>query len=360
MQSRSFTLVGLFAYLLAPGAQAQQAPPEVIVAPARIEAIADRIEALGTLRANESVILTATVTDTVTAIHFEDGDRVEKGAVLLEMTSGEEHAQLEEARSTVEEARAQYERVIALAQQQNVSESLVDQRRREWETARARLEAIASRLEDRVIRAPFSGVVGLRDLSPGALVQPGDVITTLDDDSVMKLEFSVPSTFLDVLRPGLPVEARAKAYDRRVFTGTVSAVDSRVDPVTRSVLVRALVPNPDRVLKPGMLMRVELLKNPREAVVVPESALLPRGEEQFVMVVHRDEGNTVERRPVTIGLRKPGVVEIPSGLEAGELVVTHGVEKVRPGYPAEIRAVDDGSLTIPEIIDAGFARQDGT
>jgi len=343
----------LFACLVppVPAADKDNRPAtRVIVSPVREDRFADRIEALGTLRANESVALTASVTETVSNIHFDDGDRVEKGQVLVEMTSGEEHAQLEEARATVEEAYRQYQRVLSLESQGTAAKSLLDERKREWETARARLAAIESRLADRLIKAPFAGVLGLRDLSVGALVEPGDLVTTLDDDSVMKLEFQVPATYLDVLRPGLAVDATARAYAGHRFQGEVKAIDSRVDPATRSVRVRAVLPNPERMLKPGMLMRVELLKQPRDTLMIPEEALLPLGERQYVLLVGAD--SKVERREVTIGGRRPGEVEIVSGLQAGEQVITQGTLKVRPGEQVAIGAVDDGSRSLQELLQS--------
>ena len=180
----------------------------------------------------------------------------------------------------MDEASRQYQRVKSLANQGTAARSLLDERRRQWETARARLAAIESRLADRLVTAPFAGVVGLRNISPGALVEPGDPITTLDDDSTMKLDFAVPSIYLGSLQPGMAVVARARAYGDRPFRGEVSGVDSRVDPVTRSIVVRAVLPNPHRALKPGMLMEVELQMNPREALVIPEEALVPQGARQ--------------------------------------------------------------------------------
>ncbi|MDX2457233.1 MAG: efflux RND transporter periplasmic adaptor subunit [Gammaproteobacteria bacterium] len=323
-------------------------PPGVIVAPVRLVEFSDRIEALGTLAANESVDLTATVTETISVIHFDDGDRVEKDQVLVAMTSQEEHAQLEEASATVNEASRQYQRIKPLASEGTAAKSLLDERQREWHTARARLAAIESRLADRLIKAPFDGIVGLRDVSVGALVQPGDLITTLDDDRVMKLEFPVSATYLDVLHPGLEVITTSRAFSGRTFTGTVNAVDSRIDPVTRSIRVRALLPNPDYLLRPGMLMHVELLKNPRKALVIPEESLQPLGEQQFVFVVTAD--NTVEQRELRIGGRRPGLVEVVEGLAAGEQVVTHGHMKIRPGAAVTITAIDDGSLPLSGLL----------
>jgi membrane fusion protein (multidrug efflux system) len=324
----------------------------VFVTEAQPATIVDRVEALGTLYANESVELTTAVTETVTALQFDDGDRVEAGQVLAEMTRGEEHAQLQEARATVAEARRQYERIRSLEEKQTAAESLLDQRRREWETARARLAAIESRLADRLVRAPFPGVVGLRNVSVGALVEPGDLITTLDDDSVMKLDFSVAAVYLGMLVPGLPVTATTQAWEGRRFKGRVKSIDSRVDPVTRSIVVRALVPNPDHALRPGMLMQVELLNRRRKAIVIPEECLVPQGRQQFVFVVDPAQDNTVERREVRIGTRRPGEVEIVDGLKTGELVITDGTIKVRPGDRVAVSAVDDGTTPVHELLES--------
>jgi len=322
-------------------------PPGVIAAPARTEQVVDRVEALGNLRANESVTLTASVTETVSAIHFDDGDRVVGGTILVEMTSAEEHAMLEEARALVDEARTQYERVKSLARQGTAAQSLLDERRREWQTAQARLSAIESRLADRLIKAPFAGVLGLRNISVGALVEPGDRITTLDDDSVMKLDFVVPAVHVAALQPGLGVTARSRAYGEREFRGEVRSVDSRVDPVTRAVTVRVVIPNPDRALKPGMLMQVDLQMHPREALLIPEEALVPKGSRQTILVL---DGDTARQRDVTVGARFPGKAEIVAGLAADEQVVTHGALKVRPGQPVRVVALDDGSRPLEELL----------
>ncbi len=326
------------------------APPQVIVAEVKQQALSDRVEALGTLKANESVAITANVSDIITAIHFDDGQRVARGEVLVELNSAEQQALFDEAVARLGEAERQYERVKSLVAQRSASESLLDERRRDVETTRALVVAIRSRLADRLIKAPFDGVLGLRNISLGALVEPGDLITTIDDDNVMKLDFAVPSTYLTALLPGMPIEARSRAYGIEVFTGTIRGIDSRVDPVTRSVQVRALIPNPERQLRPGVLMRVELLRNPREAAVVPEAALLQVGSKHSVLVVGPD--GQVERRPVEIGTRLPGQVEILEGVTPGERVITDGQDKARPGQPVRILAVDDGSRGLREMLEA--------
>ncbi len=328
-----------------------QQPVSVIVGEARVAHLSDRVEVLGTLRANESVDITATVTDTITAIHFEDGQRLNAGDILIEMTSKEEHAQLEEELSTLSEAEKQYNRLTPLVERGAASKSLLDQRERELSSARARLRAIESRLQDRLILAPFSGVVGLKNISVGALVEPGDVITTLDDDSIVKLDFTVPAIHLASLERGIPISARSPAYGDRVFDGTVVSIGSRIDSVTRSITVRALIDNEDRLLKPGLLMTADLLKNKRDAIVVQEEALIPSGKTNFVLVVDPLESPVkAVRREVRIGVRRFGDVEILRGLEAGEFVITHGAMRVRPGQELNILSVDDSDESLETLL----------
>lgn len=355
-------LFALTALLLAPAlgaapdpqADTQPAPQPaaalpVIAAVVRRVPVADPVEALGTLTAREAVTVSANVTETVSAIHFEDGQRVHKGDLLVELTSAEEQALMAEGRARVDEAKRQFERVKSLAGSRSVAESLLDERRRDLDTARAALVAVESRLADRLIKAPFDGVLGLRQISVGALVEPAKPITTLDDRSTMKLDFSVPSIYLADLRPGLPVTARAPAYADQGFSGTLSAVDSRIDPVTRSIQVRALIPNPDDLLKPGLLMQVVLLRNPREALVVPESALLQQAQDHFVMRV--GAGDRAERVHIQIGTRRPGEVEVTAGLKDGERVITQGQDRVRPGQAVSVR-LDDGTRPLKDLLGA--------
>jgi membrane fusion protein (multidrug efflux system) len=332
-----------------PAETAASPPLPVIASEVHAVPFADPVEALGTLKARESVSITANVTETVSAIHFDDGQRVKKRDILVEMTGTEEHALIEEGKAWVAEAERQYDRVKSLAGQRSAAESLLDERRRDLETARAALAAIESRLADRLIKAPFDGVLGLRNISVGALVEPSDLITTLDDTSTMKLDFTVPSVFLPDLKTGLAVTARAREYGELAFRGTVSGVDSRIDPVTRSIQVRALIPNPDGRLKPGLLMQVELERNPREGLVVPESALLQQGQDHFVVRV--GEGDKAERVKVRIGARRRGQVEIVEGLTPGDRVVTHGNDKARPGQSLSVR-MDDGSQPLKDLLGA--------
>ena len=326
---------------------------DVIVQAVTSQPLESRIEALGTLRANESIRLTSNVTKTVTNINFDDGQRVKKGQVLVEMTNAEERALLDEARFNMEEARKQMERVRSLVETRAASQSLLDQRMREYESAHARYLAIDARLQDLHLDAPFSGVVGLRNISVGALVSPGDLITTINDDSRMKLDFTVPAIYLRSLQVDLPIMARSRALGDKVFEGKIYSIDNQIDPVTRAITVRALLPNDDRELKQGMLMSINLYANKREALVISEAALVPLGSDNFVFVVQpQGETLTVERRQVTIGQRLRGFVEILNGLEADEKVVTHGLQKIRAGTLINITAEETGEESLSELIDS--------
>ncbi len=300
----------------------------VVLEAVEYERLANEIEAIGTVRALESVTLTPKVSDTVSAIHFEDGDLVEAGTILLELTNREEQALLAEAQANLEDGRRQLRRLEELVQQGSVPVSQVDEARSRVDAQEARLEALLARLDDRLIRAPFDGALGFREVSQGTLVSPGTAITTIDDISSIRLEFSVPEVFLGVLAPGQRVVARSAAYPDETFEGEISSIGSRVDPVSRAATVRARIPNDELRLRPGMLMTLRLVTAERDALVVPERAVTQIDTRAFVYVAN---DGIAEQRTVRLGDRQPGRVEILDGLEAGEEIVTDGVIRVRPG-----------------------------
>ena len=272
--------------------------------------------------------LTAKVSETVTDVRFDSGQLVKKGQVLVVLSRQAQAAGLDEAAATYREAQALFERQQALAARQLVSASQLDAQRAARDAARGRLELLRAQSGDRVISAPFDGVLGLRQVSPGSLVTPGTVITTVDDVSLIKLDFSVPESQLSALAVGQAVEARSDAFPDQVFAGTVAAVGSRVDPMSRSLSARAEIPNPDGRLRPGMMLRVRLALPARTALQVPELSLQQVGQQAFVFRVKGDE---VEQVPVKIGARRPGWVEILEGLRAGDKVVVEGIVKLKPG-----------------------------
>ena len=324
------------------------APASVTLALVRAERISQKLEALGNARANESVDISTKISNIVTAVRFRDGERVKRGQVLVELDSAQARADVAAAQATLTESESQYNRSRELLDTQALSKSSFDQLEGTLKANRARLGAATARLEDTVIRAPFSGRVGLRRVSVGTLISPGDVITTLDDTSVIKLDFSVPENFLASLREGLTIRATAPAFPGRTFAGSVSSIDSRVDMNTRSVTVRALLTNEDGALKPGMFLNVSLANDEREALMIPEEALTPEAERQYVFVV---ADGKVSRREVRIGGRRPGSVEVLGGLSAGERVIVEGTQKVREGA-----SVQSTERTVDVLPDDGAGK----
>jgi membrane fusion protein (multidrug efflux system) len=304
------------------------APIAVVAAPARREAISVAIEAIGTANANESVEITSKTSNIVTAIHFNDGQRVRAGAVLVELDRAQASAELAAATADFNESQSQFNRSSELLATQALSKAQHEQLEATMKANDARVAAARAKVADTYIRAPFSGRVGLRRVSLGKLINPGTVITTLDDTTSIKVDFSIPDVYVGTIREGLTLTARSAAYPGRDFGGRVASVDSRIDPATRAVTVRALVPNADFALKPGMFLTVQLASEQRQALLVPEEALVPEQARQFVYVV---ADGRVSKREVQIGRREPGRVEVAQGLKEGERVVTEGTLKLREG-----------------------------
>lgn len=304
----------------------------VIVGTLEVAEFVDIIEALGTARANESVVLSAQVTETVSRVRFDDGQIVAKGDVVVELTSSEESAQLDVARANLDEAVRRHRRTVNLTREGSASQAQLDEHSSARDAARAHLAELGARARDRLIRAPFAGVLGMRSVSPGTLMQPGDPITTLDDIDIIKVDFSVPERYLALLQKGLDVNATAAAYPTRSFKGVLRSVDTRIDPRTRAVRVRADIPNADHALRPGMLMTITLHADAAQRLSIPEEAIVPVGEQHFAFVV--DEEGRAARVELEIGRRRRGNVEVLGGLDGDETVVIEGASMLRPGMLA--------------------------
>src|SRR5882672_4603830 len=287
---------------------------EVVVGIAVRKDFPYELEALGTARANEAIEVTAKTSNIISAIRFREGQPVRRGDVLVELDPAQAAADLAEAQAALGESKSQYQRSVELFGTKALSQAQLDQIEATLKANQAKVEAARSRLGDTIIRAPFDGRVGLRRVSLGSLVSPGAVITTLDDISEIKVDFSVPEAHMSAVQPGLTVHAGTTAYPNVSFQGTVQSVDTRVDPVSRAFNVRAILPNRDGALKPGMFLTVRLVESSTDAIVVPEQALLPEEGRQFVYVVVQGK---VDKREIRIGRRRPGEVEVLEGLAAG-------------------------------------------
>jgi membrane fusion protein (multidrug efflux system) len=306
----------------------QQAVPLVTVASVKKDQLYDVVEALGTAQANESVIVNAKVTDTVRSVNFEDGDYVEAGTVLVELTNQEESALLAEARANLDDAQNELRRQQDIASRGLGAARELDVARSREQAQQARLNTVVARLKDRLIQAPFSGLLGFRQVSPGTLVSSNTAITSIDDISTIKLDFTVPETFLSAMVPNARIVAQSVSYPGREFEGIVRTVGSRVDPITRAVTVRAHVQNKDRALRPGMLLTVQVITSQHLALVVPEGSVFQIQNRAYV---YRVEDQVAHQQQIEVGGRRFGVVEVLSGLKEGDVIVTEGIVKLRDG-----------------------------
>jgi membrane fusion protein (multidrug efflux system) len=319
----------------------------VVIEAVRTMPFGAEIRALGTAFANQSIDVTAKVTNTIVALHFDEGAEVKRGAVLVELDRAQAAADLDIAEAALDETERQYKRGLDLFSTRALSQANLDQLVATLKGNRARVASARARLSDMTIRAPFGGRTGFHRVSIGSLVSPGDVITTLDDTQSIKLDFTVPEPSMPLVKPGLPIVAQSVAMPGQSFTGKIETLGSRIDPVTRSVTVRALLPNTSGVLRPGMFMNVVLAGARRDAIVVPEQALVSERGSVFVFVVGDD--SLARRREVRAGGRDVGRVEVVSGLAVGERIVVDGLLKLRDGLPVHDvpPIVGDKPMSVP-------------
>jgi membrane fusion protein (multidrug efflux system) len=332
---RPLALVGLEA---AAPTQQQRGPGGgavgVIVSPVRTATVVDRAESVGTVRARDAVTITAKVTGIVQSIRFQEGQPVREGELLVDLDAAALRAELDQARALFDDARSQLVRARGLQPGQTITAQRLETLEAVTRQAEGRVRQAEARLQELRVLAPFSGRVGLRQVSVGALVQPGTVVTTLDDISRVRVEFSVPELFVARVRVGSPVVARSGAFGDRRFEGRVAVVDTRIDTATRTIRVISEFDNADEALKPGLFMTVDIeLERRNGALLIAEEALDPIGDRNFVYVVRENRARRVE---VRLGQRMPGEVEVLSGLSAGDPVVVQGIQRLRNDAPVRV------------------------
>lgn len=330
-------LAGVWSCAIHAQAPKPVAKPQVLMVkaePARVVSWANEVSAVGTLVANESVMLRPEVAGRVAAIHFNEGQAVAAGARLVSLDAAEVRAQLEASRADERLAQQRSERASELFAKNFISQQALDDAREAFRKATARRQEDEARMAKTELKAPFAGVIGLRQISAGAYLRAGDDIARLDKIDAMKLDFRVPETFLSKITRGQPVRVRVDAFADQAFAGRVYAVETSVDEKTRTVMLRANVPNPGLSLKPGMFARVSLALDSRGGVVVvPEQAINPRGDKYFVFKVVSGKAERVE---VTLGARRPGEVEVVKGIAAGDLVITENQPMLQSGMAVNV------------------------
>jgi membrane fusion protein (multidrug efflux system) len=292
----------------------------------------DRIEVLGVAKGRQSVTITSNTAELITGVYFRDGQTVSKGQVLVELKADQENAGIAEAQAQYAQADREYIRWKTLADKGIAPRATAEQFLAARDVARAAVNSASAQKLDRVIRAPFSGVVGISDIAPGTLISPGTPIVSLDDVSLIRVDFSVPDRYLPILRDGLTINAAPDALPGETFVGRIAQIDTRIDPATRALKARAEFANADRRLKPGMLIKVGIDQGQRQAVAVPEAAIQFEGAQAFVyLIAQGPKGPIARRTTVQTGLSSGGYIEIVSGLKAGDRIVADGLNRVQDG-----------------------------
>ena len=330
-------LVGLVTYLQWPEAEKEKSKYKRVVAvkmtPVVLAEFIESVEAVGTARANEQVMITSKYSDLVEDVFFEDGQKVNKGAVLVKLNNEQELAKVNELEANLSESKAHLKRLSELLASRATSKSLVEQQEAKTKAVEAQLVSAKARLNDLTIRAPFSGVLGFREVSKGAYIDAGNTITSLDDLSVIKVDFHLPERLLTHLHVGQQISAQNTAYKAKKFIGKITAIDSRIDSSTRSIKVRANISNKAQKLHPGMLLNISVLLQKENILQLPESSIIPIENTHYVFT--EKDGKAI-RKAINIGRRHPGVVEVISGLIEGEQVVVEGALKLRDGSAVSV------------------------
>ncbi|MEY8840766.1 efflux RND transporter periplasmic adaptor subunit, partial [Cribrihabitans sp. XS_ASV171] len=322
----------------AAGAERGSRPATVELARVERRKLARVVEAVGTTRASQSVEIVPEAGGRVEMIGFEAGQNVEEGTVLVQLDDTIARADLAEADAQLVERRRGLDRLNQLRGSSSVSEAAIEQAVARFAEAQAQVDRARQRLAERTIRAPFDGTVGLPEVDNGARVTAGTFITRLDDLSEVEVEFSLPETLFAQIQPSQQITATSAAFPERAFGGKVEAVDSRIDPVSRSFRTRAIIPNPDGTLPAGMFMSLELTLSEFDRLVVPEEAIVFQAAETYVFVV---EDGVARRIPVATGQRREGYVAVLTGLEEGAQVVVRGLHRVRDGGAVKPLNADD-------------------
>lgn len=336
----------------APGAAAKGGPPampptQVIAIAARREAVAESLSLVGTLAANEWVEIKAELEGTVVEIGFDEGKAVTKGQLLFRLDESRLNTSLAEAEVNLKLSKVNFDRAQQLLRDKTISQQEFDQLASRFESMQAALAVKQRELKDTKIHAAFAGVMGARNVSSGQVIKKDTVLGALVDLNPVKVEVSVPERFLSLLKLDQTIELRVAAFPGRKFTGQVYFIAPQVDTNTRTALVKAKIANADFALKPGMFANLDLTLQLRDAaVVVPEPAIMVNADKAMLYIVDKDMN--AQLRPVKLGVRSAGVVEILSGVEAGQLVIVEGVQKVRPGAKVKPAGPEAAAAYLPK------------
>ncbi|MCL7942745.1 efflux RND transporter periplasmic adaptor subunit [Marinobacter sp. ATCH36] len=323
-------------------AQSERPASKVNAVSPGMETVRDSVNAVGNLRALEQVELTTEVSGRVVEMNLDSGKRVSRGQLLLRLDDRQARADLQVAEATLADARRQYERAQRLQTNNSISQSQVDELRTAMNVAEAQRESARTRLDNHRIEAPFEGVIGLSDISLGTYLSSGTSVTSLDSTDRMELGFSIPERFLGQIQIGQMVRGFSPAYPDEGFQGELVELGTRINELSRTLPVRAVIDNPDGKLRPGQFMSANLTLREREALVIPEQAVMIRGADKYVFVA---EDGIARRISIALGSRSPGWVEVSEGLSQEDRVIVTGQDRLSSGDRIDV--VDDDKA-IPE------------
>lgn len=328
--------------------QEQRPASKVNVVSPIMNVVTDSISAVGSLKAQDQISLTTELSGRVVELNLNAGRRAAKGDLLLRLDDRQARADLDVAEATLADARRQLERAQSLQSNNSISQSQVDELRTAADVARARVAAAQTRMDNHRIEAPFEGVIGLNDISMGAYLSAGTEVATLDSTGRMELSFAIPEKFLGQIRIGQTVEGHTPAYPGERFAGELVQLGTRINELSRTLPVRALLNNPDGKLRPGQYMAASLTLRQREALIIPEQSVMIRGDETYVFVT--DDG-VARRLSVELGTRSPGIVEVASGLSLEDQVIVTGQDRLSSGDRIEV-VEDMAAIPDNRFVDA--------
>jgi len=337
---------GVFMYepqLMASEPEKQASPPAmppmpVETAEVRIADSAELISAVGTLRSDESVVISAEIAGRVTKIGFSEGEQIDQNKVLIKLDSNVLQAELDQTLANRDLSLSTYERTENLLKDNAVSKQERDEAYAKYKLDEARVRLAQAQLAKTTIKAPFSGTLGLRQVSLGDYIQPGQTLVNLETIKQLKVEFSIPEKSIASVKVGQKINLTSDAYPDKTFSSSIYAINPKVDPISRSLVVRGRLDNSSRALLPGQFVKVQLqIANRANALFIPEQALIPQPNTKLVFTVVDGKAQMV---PVETGTRMKGWVEITNGLNKGDIVVTGGHQKIGPGSPVHVIPAD--------------------
>ena len=294
----------------------------------------DKLSITGSIVANEQVEITSVVSEKIKKINFREGSFIKKNSILVEFENAEELAVLKQIKAELEESNLNFSRAIKLLGEGNTSQAIVDKRTKEKTRLEGKVEEINAKIDDLVIKAPFDGIIGTKNFSEGSFIVPGQIIANFYDIEKVKIKIFLPEKYINKIKLNQSIQAKISA-NNLVIKGNVYAIDPFIDSKTRTFAVIAIVEqNTDLILKPGMMVNVDIFFDSQNVLSIPEGSLVPEGSQNYVFVV--DKLNKVKKKKIKIGNRKKGIIEVIGGLKENELVVYEGTNKIKSGLEIEL------------------------